>query len=112
MYHKYKGRGRGFHPLKIVFFLLVAALFIAALGWIVMFLWNNILVEVTSVQSLSFIQAVGLLLLARILFGSFRFGPPPFGGSRRSRPAYWKEKWMNMSEEEKAAFKEKWKNRC
>jgi hypothetical protein len=110
MYNKYKGRG--FHPLKIVFFLLVAAVFIAALGWVVMFLWNHTLAEVTSVQPLSYFQAIGLLLLARILFGSFRFGPPPFRGSSRSKRAYWKEKWMNMSEEEKAAFKERWKKRC
>ncbi len=111
MYYKYKGRGPGFHPLKIVFFLLVAAIFIAALGGIVMLLWNNILVEVTSVRPLSYWQAIGLLLLARILFGSFRFGPP-MNKSSHSKRKYWKEKWMNMSDEEKAAFKEKWKKRC
>lgn len=112
MYSKYKGRSPGFHPLKILFFIIVAALFIAVLGGVVMLLWNNILAEVTAVQPLSYWQAVGLLLLARILFGSFRFGPPPFRKPGRSRRAYWKEKWMNMSEEERAAFKEKWKKRC
>lgn len=112
MYNQFRGRGRGFHPLKIVFFLLVMAGFALALGGIVMWLWNKILPPVTGVAPLTYWQAVGLFVLSRILFGTFRFGPPfrkPPGYSKRK---YWKEKWMNMTEEEKKAFKEKWKKRC
>lgn len=76
-----------------------------------MFLWNNILTDVTNVKPLSYIQAVGLLVLSKILFGGFRFGSP-INKARNSKRKYWKEKWMNMSEEEKAAFKEKWRGRC
>ncbi len=112
MYNKFNGRGTGFHPLKIVFFIMVTIVFVALMGFVVMWLWNHILTEVTSVKPLTFGQAVGLLVLSRILFGSFRFGPP-FRNARSSRrKKYWKEKWMNMTEEEKAAFKEKWKKKC
>ncbi len=111
MYNQYRGRGPGFHPLKILFFLLVMAAFILVAGWVVMFLWNAILTEVTSVKPLSYIQAIGLLILSKILFGGFRFGSP-MRKRGHSKRRYWKEKWMNMSEEEKAAFKEKWKKKC
>ncbi|GJM33264.1 MAG: hypothetical protein DHS20C18_22650 [Saprospiraceae bacterium] len=89
----------------------MAIAFGALFGYIVMFLWNAILPEVVGAQPLSFWQAVGLLILSRILFGSFRYGPRGgYGGGPRRK--YWKEKWMDMSEEERAEFKSKWKERC
>ena len=96
---------------RIIIFLFFVAAFLL-LGAIIMLLWNAILPEVTSARALSYWQALGLLVLSRILFGSFRFGRP--GGA----PAYWKnrrewrEKWMNMSEEERARFRESWRKRC
>ena len=97
-------------PLKGLFFLGMAALFFFVLGQVIMFLWNEILVEVTGVKPLSYWQAIGLFILTRILFGGFRFGPRARGW-RKSRKV-WREKWMNMSAEEKAAFKQKWRDRC
>ncbi len=101
---------RKFRPDKVLFFLVVGVAFGALFGFIVMSLWNAILPEVVGVNPLTFWQAVGLLILSRILFGGFRFGP------RGTHPIHakkkiWKEKWMNMSEEERAAFKNKWKER-
>jgi hypothetical protein len=54
---------------------------------------------------------MGLFVLSRILFGGFNFRrseyrKPTFGKSK------FKEKFMNMSDEEKQAFKEQWKERC
>jgi hypothetical protein len=97
---------------KKYFFLLFFPLLFGALGGVVMFLWNTILPQVAQVNALTYWQALGLLLLCRILFGSFRFGGrrsrPPFG-----RPSpYIREKWMNMSEEERTKFKEEWRKRC
>ena len=101
-------------PLKVLFFLGMAALFVLVLGNVIMFLWNEILAEATGVKTLSFWEAIGLFVLARILFGGFRFGP------RRHRPwrkkynkgKRWREKWMNMSEEERVTFKQQWRERC
>ncbi len=103
-------RRRRFHPAKVFFFLLVGLAFGALLGYVVMLLWNAILPEVTGVKPLNFWQAVGLLILSRILFGSFRFGGRG-GHPGYAKKKYWKEKWMNMSEEEREAFKNKWKER-
>jgi hypothetical protein len=101
-------------PIKFLFFLGFIALALLVLGNVIMFLWNEILVETTGVQPLNFWKAVGLLLLSRILVGGLRFG-----GSKRSwsekRKQYksrWKNKWMDMSDEERSEFKEKWKERC
>lgn len=85
---------------------------IALLGAVVMYLWNAILPEVAGLKPLGYWQALGLLLLCRILFGGFRFGPrghhqrPPF-----ARGAF-REKFKNMSAEEREAFKARWKEKC
>ncbi|MCB9298577.1 MAG: hypothetical protein H6559_36505 [Lewinellaceae bacterium] len=82
------------------------------LGAIVMLLWNAILPEATSARPLSYWQAVGLLVLSRILFGSFRFGRPGGKTEYWNKRREWREKWINMSEEERARFRESWKRRC
>ncbi len=93
-------------------FLLFIPLLIAALGGAVMALWNAILPEVLDARPLSYWQALGLLLLSRILFGGFRFGGggapwrgPAWTGKRRGR-------WANLSDEERTRMKEAWRKRC
>lgn len=100
-------------PKKFVFFPLFAVAALLLGGLLVMLLWNAILPEVTSVGLLGYWQAVGLLLLSRILFGNW--GGKPGGRNPKQhwqRKKAWREKWMNMSEEERAQFKEKWRKRC
>jgi hypothetical protein len=84
-------------------FIFMAAVLVV--GGVVMFLWNAILPEVTGVRPLTFIQAIGLLILCRILFGGFRGGGRPGGKWGRG-------KWGNMSVEEKARMKAAWEERC
>jgi len=92
-------------PFPLLF---VAAFF--AFSAIVMLLWNAILPSITHVGNISYWQAAGLLLLCRILFGGIPFGR---GGRFRGGPSgRMGEKLMNMSEEERAKFKEEWKERC
>lgn len=90
------------------FFLLLIPLALAGLACLVMMLWNWLVPELFGLPKIQFWKALGLFALCRLLFGSFRFGggPPPFVRERL------KEKWNNMSEEERAAFKSKWRNRC
>ena len=97
---RHKRRPRIFIP-----FLILAV--VGLLGLIVMQLWNNILPGVVGVKLLSYWQAVGLLILCKILFGSFRGGGPGF----RKGGAAWRNKLMNMSEEERAKFKQEWRDR-
>lgn len=100
-------RSRG--PRKWVLFLLFVIGAVLILGGLVMGLWNAVLPALLAVNTISYWQAVGLLVLCKILFG---FGPgagyrrPPFG-----RP-YWQAKWTNMSDDEKARFREEWQKRC
>lgn len=79
------------------------------LGWVVMLLWNAILPKVmTGVAVLTYWQAVGLFILSKILFGGFHGKPRPNQGGAM----HWRERWRNMSEEERAQFKAKWRERC
>ena len=82
----------------------------ALLSYVVMNLWNHVLVAVVNVTAISFWQAAGLLVLSKILFGGFR------GGWGRGRGGHWKnemkEKWQHMSPEEREKIKQEWRNRC
>jgi hypothetical protein len=100
-----------FKPRRKFFFFPFAILgFIALGGLAVMLLWNAILPQViTSIGMLNYWQAVGLLALCRILFGGFR--GRGHGGHYRQGPP-WRQKMMNMSEEEKEKFKAEWRARC
>ncbi len=109
MFWNNKNNGRRMHPLKGLFFVLVFLVFVFGMSWVVMFLWNAILPEVTGVKTLTFWQAMGLLVLAKILFGGFGRRGRNWNRSKRGR---WKEKWMGMSDDDRAKAKAKWKDYC
>ena len=76
-------------------------------GYIVMLLWNGILPAVVNgVKAISFLQALGILVLSKILFGGF-------GGRGRWRgsPA-WKEKMKSRFDKMTPEEKEKFKAKC
>lgn len=113
MFDKQKFTKERFSPIKGLFFLAVATLFFFVVGNLVMFLWNAILPHAIEAKPINFWQAIGLFLLFRILFGGLRYSF--FGGKsgrRRSHRKKWKEKWINMDPEERAQFKQKWKDYC
>ena len=101
-------RGKNFWIKRVVFIPLAIAAGVIIFGGIVMFLWNAILPAVFGVGTISFWQALGILILSKILFSSFR------GGHRNSwgRGREWRNKWMNLSPEEKEKMKAEWKERC
>ncbi len=86
--------------------MIIAAIF--GFTYIVMLLWNALLPEIIHVEAITFWQAMGILVLSKILFGGFKMGGR--GGYGRGR--HWRDKFRNMSPEEKEAFKEKMKERC
>lgn len=96
---------------KGLMILLFGSMAVLLFGFIVMSLWNNILPAVTGVKTITFLQALGILVLSKILFGGFGGR----GGRWRGSPA-WKEKmkqrWDKMTPEERDKFKAEWKNRC
>lgn len=99
------GRYMAKKVIKVVF--MVTAV-LTGLSFIVMTLWNEVLVDVLGVGQVNFWQAAGLLVLCRVLFG--RMGPPPWRG-RHKGPGHWRDKWKNMSEEDRQQLRERWKGR-
>ena len=97
-----------FHPLKGLVMVVIFLGFVAAASYVVMFLWNTILTDVTNVKPLNFWQAAGLLFLAKILFGGFGGR----GKGKWKKRKEWRNKWMNMSHEERHEAKTRWKEHC
>lgn len=104
MYHPQKNRSRK----MFFFFPLLMAAVAFLFGGVVMWLWNAILPAALGANTINYWQALGLLALSRILFGGFRFGSRP----HQHKQASWRNKWANMSAEEREQFKSEWKKRC
>jgi hypothetical protein len=81
---------------------LVALFAVAALSALVMGLWNALMPGLFGLHALNFWQALGLLVLSRVLFG--RFGRS--GGGWRGRRDMM-QRWAQMSPEER----EQWRAR-
>jgi hypothetical protein len=84
---------------------------VAVFGVVVMLLWNELMPQIFALPVLNYWQAVGLLLLARILFGGLihdMAGRGRVGDVRRfGHGNKLREKWMNMSADERKEFIEK-----
>jgi hypothetical protein len=99
--------------LKIVLFVILGVLAVFVFGWVTMSLWNWLIPALFNGPVLTFWQAMGLLLLSKIIFG---FGGKGGNGRWRHRSNYWKQhyykKWESMTPEEreqlKAKMREKW----
>lgn len=94
------GHGFGGHPMAKP--LLMGIVFIAALSLLVMSLWNALLPAIIGVKSIGFWQALGLLVLCRILFGGLGLRPGMFGMGRERRRMH--ERWMQMTPEQREQF--------
>ena len=87
-------------------FALFAALFFTVFSFVVMRLWNWLVPPIFGWHLINFWQAVGLLILSKILFGGFR-GGPGYGWRRRMN-----ERWQQMTPEEREQFRQGVFNRC
>jgi hypothetical protein len=101
---------REFFVKKIPLILLFVFVFLVLLGFIIMALWNNILVPVLHISSINFWQALGIFLFSKILFGGFH--GPWRGRLRNNWKERMKEKWNKMTPEEQEKFKQDWRSRC
>jgi hypothetical protein len=73
-------------------FIAILLIGLAGFGWLVMLLWNWLVPELFSgARQITYFQAIGLLVLSRILFGKFR-----------GHGHYWHHsRWENMTPEER-----------
>lgn len=87
--------------LKILLFAFMAAI---VLGFVVKSLWNALMPGIFGWHLISFWQALGLLVLSKLLFGGFhpRGGP----GDRRHWKNRMKERWEGMTPEERERFRQ------
>ena len=84
--------------------ILIGIVLIIALGLLVMSLWNAVLPELINVKHISFWQALGLLVLSRILFGGLGWRAGMLGRGRDRRRMH--ERWMHMTPEQREQFKQ------
>ena len=98
-------RHRILRGLKI---LLVVALAATVFTFVVMELWNRLMPVIFNLHAISFWQALGLLVLSKILFGGFH-GRPGFGGHWRQRMM---ERWEQMTPEEREKFRAGMRRGC
>ena len=91
------------------FFILIPIALVLAGSLVVMLLWNWLMPVIFGIKTITYLQAGGLLVLSKILFGKFCF-------MRRHRPPFanhvMRHKWLNMSEDERKQFRDEWKTRC
>jgi len=99
---------RGHWFLKILKFILFAMLFLLVFSFVVMWLWNWLMPALFGWHVITFWQALGVLLLSKILFGGFRGGPHRHWGWRRRMF----ERWEQMTPEEREKFRESMRSRC
>lgn len=98
-----RGRRWVWKGFAFVGFAIVA---VAAFGWIVMLLWNALLPGLFGVRPLHYLQAVGLLVLSRILIGGLR------GHHGRWRHHGWRERWESLTPEERERLRAKYGHHC
>lgn len=84
---------------------LLVVIGIAAVTWVVMQLWNHLLPDLfAGVSRIGYWQALGVLVLSRILFGGLRGGHAGHWRERRAR-------WESMTQEERQQLEGRFRGR-
>ena len=95
----------------LVFIPLFLVVVLALLGGLVMWLWNWLMPVIFGLPALTFWQAVGLVVLCRLLVGNIGFGGhhhhPHGHGHCGSGNNKLRECWSNMTPEERQQIIEK-----
>jgi len=86
----------------------IAILAVGIFGFVLMSLWNWLGPAVFGLHAITYWQALGLLVLSKILFGGFR-GRPGGGGHGRHRM---RERWEQMTPEEQEKLRQGMATRC
>jgi len=87
------------------------ALFIFVGGEVVMRLWNWLVQMLFGLRQITFWQAIGILALCRILFGSHGFRGTRSNMRRRMQQRM-DERWKRMTPEERERLRQSWRGRC
>ena len=102
---------RGKWILRGIGIALLVVVGIAAFSYVVMTLWNWLIPGIMGWKAIDFWQALGLLVLTRLLFGFRGFGHWHHHGHHRWKQRM-RERWMAMTPEEREKFREGMRARC
>jgi hypothetical protein len=91
--------------IRIMVMVIIAG---ALFGFIVMSLWNWLMPVLFGWHTITFWQALGLVLLSKILFGGFRGG---WGHGRHWRRGM-RERWEQMTPEQREQMRQHLRDRC
>ena len=98
---------RGRRIARVLKFVAIGIVAFTVFGFVVSHLWNYLMPGLFGLRTITFWQAVGLMILGRMLFGGFRPGRGGFG---------WRGEMMRrleqMTPEEREKFREGWRGRC
>lgn len=89
--------------MYVIRFLVLGLIFIALAGFVTMSLWNWLIPTLFNGPTIQFAQALGLMLLGRLLVGGWGKGHHGKDGWK----ARMKARCSGVSEEEKEAFKKR-----
>ena len=94
--------------VKGLLFVVCATLAVALFGFVTLGLWNWLMPSLFSLPAIGFWQALGLLVLSRLLLGGFR--------GRGAGHMHWRrrmfERWERMTPEEREKFRQGMRGRC
>jgi hypothetical protein len=96
--------------VRALMFAVLAALFVALFGFIVMKLWNWLMPALFGWHQIGYWQAIGVLILSKILFGGFRGGPHRYRDGKWRRRMF--ERWERMTPEEREKFRSGIRGAC
>jgi hypothetical protein len=94
--------------LWVLKFAVLAIFAVAVFSFVVMSLWNWLMPAIFGLGTIGFWQALGLLILSRILFGGFRGRHPGSMHWRRRMMA----RWEQMTPEEREKFRQGLRHHC
>jgi hypothetical protein len=86
-----------FRFLRVLKVLVIVAVALVVFGYVTMHLWNWLMPAVFGLHAIGFTQALGLIVLSKILFGGFH---RPRGG-RRGWKGHMEERWGQMTPEQR-----------
>jgi Ca2+/H+ antiporter, TMEM165/GDT1 family len=94
--------------LKALAVVVLLPLFFFLFGYVTMSLWNWLMPGLFGLHVITFWQAIGILILGKLIFGGFRGGHC----GRRHWRGRMKDRWEHMSPEEREKFREGMRGRC
>ncbi len=94
-------------PVTIAKMVLGGLVFLAIVPLVTQLLWNALMPEIFNLSTITYWQALGLLVLSKILFSGFsKYGGKPHKSDCHPHPEYikkFKDKMKGMTDEQKRA---------